>query len=83
METNLKNLTTEELKALHQNIMSELKEREEQQHKDWDTLTNAIKRYVKKWGDIEYLVTDNPDDDILINEQVIYPEPGKMCPRYN
>ena len=82
METNLKNLTTEELEALHQNIMSELKKREEQQQ-DWDTLTNAIKRYVKKWGDIEYLVTDNPDDDILINEQVIYPEPGKMRPRYD
>lgn len=82
MKTNLKNLTTEELEALHQNIMSELKKREEQQQ-DWDTLTNAIKRYVKKWGDIEYLVTDNPDDDILINEQVIYPEPGKMRPRYN
>lgn len=82
METNLKNLTTEELKALHQNIMLELEKREEQ-HKDWNTLTNAIKMYVKKWGDIEYLVTDNPDDDILINEQVIYPKPGKMCPRYN
>ena len=82
METNLKNLTTEELEALHQNIMSELKKREEQQQ-DWNTLTNAIKRYVKKWGDIEYLVTDNPDDDILINEQVIYPEPGKMRPRYD
>ena len=82
METNLKNLTTKELEALHQNIMSELKKREEQQQ-DWDTLTNAIKRYVKKWGDIEYLVTDNPDDDILINEQVIYPEPGKMRPRYD
>ena len=82
METNLKNLTTEELKALHQNIMSELKKREEQQQ-DWDTLTDAIKRYIKKWGDIEYLVTDNPDDDILINEQVIYPKPGKMRPRYD
>ena len=82
METNLKNLTTEELKALRQNIVLELEKREEQ-HKDWNTLTNAIKRYVKKWGDIEYLVTDNPDDDILINEQVIYPEPGKMCPRYD
>ena len=82
MEINLKNLTTEELKALHQDIMSELKKREEQQQ-DWNTLTDAIKRYVKKWGDIEYLVTDNPDDDILINEQVIYPEPGKMRPRYN
>lgn len=82
METNLKNLTTEELKALHQNIMSELKKREEQQQ-DWNTLTDAIKKYIKKWGDIEYLVTDNPDDDILINEQVIYPEPGKMRPRYD
>ena len=82
METNLKNLTTEELEALHQNIMSELKKREEQQQ-DWDTLTDAIKRYIKKWGDIEYLVTDNPDDDILINEQVIYPKPGKMRPRYD
>lgn len=82
METNLKNLTTEELKALRQNIVLELEKREEQ-HKDWNTLTNAIKRYVKKWGDIEYLVTDNPDDDILINEQVIYPEPGKMRPRYD
>ena len=82
METNLKNLTTEELEALHQNIMSELKKREEQQQ-DWDILTDAIKKYIKKWGDIEYLVTDNPDDDILINEQVIYPEPGKMRPRYD
>lgn len=82
METNLKNLTTEELKALRQNIVLELEKREEQ-HKDWNTLTDAIKRYVKKWGDIEYLVTDNPDDDILINEQVIYPEPGKMRPRYD
>ena len=82
MEINLKNLTTEELKALHQDIMSELKKREEQQQ-DWNTLTDAIKRYVKKWGDIEYLVTDNPDDDILINEQLIYPEPGKMRPRYD
>lgn len=82
METNLKNLTTEELEALHQNIMSELKKREEQQQ-DWNTLTDAIKKYIKKWGDIEYLVTDNPDDDILINEQVIYPEPGKMRPRYD
>lgn len=82
METNLKNLTTEELKTLHQNIMYELKKREEQQQ-DWNNLTDAIKRYVKKWGDIEYLVTDNPDDDILINEQVIYPEPGKMRPRYD
>ena len=82
METNLKNLTTEELKALRQNIALELGKREEQ-HKDWDTLTDAIKRYIKKWGDIEYLVTDNPDDDILINEQVIYPEPGKMRPRYD
>ena len=82
METNFKNLTTEELKALRQNIVLELEKREEQ-HKDWNTLTDAIKRYVKKWGDIEYLVTDNPDDDILINEQVIYPEPGKMRPRYD
>ena len=82
MKTNLKNLTTEELEALHQNIMSELKKREEQQQ-DWDILTDAIKKYIKKWGDIEYLVTDNPDDDILINEQVIYPEPGKMRPRYD
>lgn len=82
METNLKNLTTEELKALRQNIMLELEKREEQ-HKDWNTLTNAIKRYVKKWGDIEYLMTDNPDDYILINEQVIYPEPGKMRTRYD
>lgn len=82
METNLRNLTTEELKALHQNIVSELKKREKQ-HKDWNTLTDAIKKYIKKWGDIEYLVTGNPDDDILINEQVIYPEPGKMRPRYD
>ena len=82
METNLKNLTTEELKALRQNIVLELEKREEQ-HKDWNTLIYAIKRYIKKWGDIEYLVTDNPDDDILINEQVIYPEPGKMRPRYD
>ena len=82
METNLKNLTTDELKTLHQNNMYELKKREEQQQ-DWNTLTDAIKKYIKKWGDIEYLVTDNPDDDILINEQVIYPEPGKMRPRYD
>ena len=82
METNLKNLTTEKLKALRQNIMLELEKREEQ-HKDWSTLTDAIKRYIKKWGDIEYLVTDNPEDDILINKQVIYPEPGKMRPRYD
>lgn len=74
-------LTMEELETLFRNASNELTRRKKQKQKeDWDKVVATLKSYIKKYGDIEISTSEDPDDDILINEQIIYPEPGKMRP---
>lgn len=75
------NLTMEELETLCRDANNELTRRKKQKQKeDWDKVVATLKSYIKKYGDIEISTSEDPDDDILINEQIIYPEPGKMRP---
>lgn len=75
------NLTMEELENLCRDANNELTRRKKQKQKeDWDKVVATLKSYIKKYGDIEISTSEDPDDDILINEQIIYPEPGKMRP---
>ena len=74
-------LTMEELETLCRDANNELTRRKKQEQKeDWDKVVATLKSYIKKYGDIEISTSEDPDDDILINEQIIYPEPGKMRP---